>query len=579
MIGSRDTDRGHDYRVALFRRDVHGGDQVSLISSRAKKRRGQIVAVLGVSLLLAASLAACGGRKPAASGAIVRAAPQATRTAADVVTDLLNEIAVIEREQIRPRERDLSVLSGLLHSLRDSITKSLRLGQTRKALDAQASAGQIEEQIVGLATELDQLYAETGQLKAELALIHDELVASGSNLPEDVMDRLIEVVEDDIPARAPLIQGGVLVLPTPTATPMPTPRPSPSPLPTAVVLPTPQPPAPAPEEIVPAPVPPPSTGGGFVPPPPPRPTATPVPTSTGTPAGYEPTATPEPLIDPDPFPTADPELTPQPTSGVETPTAESTPDGSPTPEVTPLATPTPVDGSPTPTSSPVATATATAVLTPTPTVIVGTSTPSPTPWPTPQTNYSFGENILLNSDAELNAGAMDTIQVDAPVFWSSPQGEKMTVMNYGAIAKFPPAESSGVDVPGTKFFAGGPIGLAGISHGSQRLNLVDFAYQIDQSAVQYEISAYLGGVDDLVDRAGVTLTFVDDLGRLTGTVNLGPVNPEDRNYQTMFVYDTSTGLVPPGTRRVDVDLVMEGLFGYIDAFADNISLVLTYSPS
>ena len=90
----------------------------------------------------------------------------------------------------------------------------------------------------------------------------------------------------------------------------------------------------------------------------------------------------------------------------------------------------------------------------------------------------------------------------------------------------------------------------------------------------FEASCYLGGSANQPDIAGIELTFTNFSGVVFGHEQIGPVSSMDLGNQTGMMHLSLIEVVPPGTRIIEFGLRMEGVGGYIDAFADGLSLKL-----
>ncbi|GEM_PF-2821617 len=526
-----------------------------------KRATYQRIALALVLVAGAGVLSACGlFRRPAP---VVPATPAASRSVqlspSQELAAKLAALDQLERTEIKPRELQRQTLLDLINALRQAITVAVRTsGASAQALPSMAAkesaAVTLEGELGLIEGKLVSLYDQRDQLVTDIAAARDVLEDADVNgLPDEVKEQLKAVLgETALPAPVPggpAQPGAGVAVAVPTA-------------------------ATGGRSGVSAPASGSPTSGasaGAVP----QPTATPAQDYPQAPPGwYDPTPTPSngsggtpPVFNaPGPVPT----VTATPTvPAVATPTP--VPGG---PDATPTATPpgTPATGTATPAPTPSATGTpAAGTATPAPAPAPGT-TPTPLPTPPGAVPAQFGENLLLNSGAEAGPGAESMGEVVPVWYWSSTG--TLTVVKYGS-AGFPDAASSGADGPGVNFIAGGPIGISGTAGASQRLYLSALAAEIDAGEAAFDLSAFLGGWLNSPDVAGVLITFVDAYGQVLFVDSLGPVTAQDRSNATGMVLRTTTGPVPPGTRRVDVDLRMEGGDGYIDAYADNITFVLS----
>lgn len=78
------------------------------------------------------------------------------------------------------------------------------------------------------------------------------------------------------------------------------------------------------------------------------------------------------------------------------------------------------------------------------------------------------------------------------------------------------------------------------------------------------------------DNAEVHARFLAADGKSLGEAVIGPVLLAERDYKTMFLLKSASGILPAGTRNVEVRLQFNLVDGkYDDACADNIALVLS----
>ena len=79
---------------------------------------------------------------------------------------------------------------------------------------------------------------------------------------------------------------------------------------------------------------------------------------------------------------------------------------------------------------------------------------------------------------------------------------------------------------------------------------------IDAGGVNYSLSADLGGWQTL-DNNAVKATFLDNMFSLISSVTIGPVTAADRSNLTGLLNRTAAGLVPAGTRWIEVDVIVK----------------------
>ncbi len=185
---------------------------------------------------------------------------------------------------------------------------------------------------------------------------------------------------------------------------------------------------------------------------------------------------------------------------------------------------------------------------------------------------TLGSNLIVNGNAEADTGSNNGDQI-GPVTGFTSTGQ-FTVVQYGASGGFPQPADPGPADRGNNFFAGGPT--AALSTGSQLIQVGDASAAIDSGKVAYDLSAWLGGFATQDDNAVLSLSFLDTDAAQLGTASLGPVTEPDRGGNTGLLSRDLMGLVPIGTRSIDVTLTLTRDEGsYDDGYADNLSLVLS----
>ena len=77
-----------------------------------------------------------------------------------------------------------------------------------------------------------------------------------------------------------------------------------------------------------------------------------------------------------------------------------------------------------------------------------------------------------------------------------------------------------------------------------------------------------------MDNNAVKATFLDNTVSFISSVTIGPVTAADRGNLTGLLNRNATGLLPAGTRLIEIDVVVKWSQGYNSGVLDNISLVL-----
>lgn len=187
-------------------------------------------------------------------------------------------------------------------------------------------------------------------------------------------------------------------------------------------------------------------------------------------------------------------------------------------------------------------------------------------------NGLFNANLVKNGDAESGAASVSSYRTVEIPGWTVTN--QMTVLKYGTLGGFPTTNTPGPLNRGNQFFVGGPDDS--FSAASQTISVSAVGSVIDNKFARYKLTAFLGGVGGQKDSAGVRARFLDADGRLLGEAVIGPVLLVERDYKTMFLLKSASGILPAGTRNVEVRLLFSLVDGkYNDACADNIALVLT----
>lgn len=191
-----------------------------------------------------------------------------------------------------------------------------------------------------------------------------------------------------------------------------------------------------------------------------------------------------------------------------------------------------------------------------------------------QASGVLGSNLITNGDAEADAGGNGSTIVAPTGFHSS---GNLTIVSYSTGGGFPAPGDPGPSNRGLNFFAGGPN--TALSSATQSLDVSSITGLIDGGAVSFELAAYLGGFSSQQDSGKLTATFLGASRDVLGAGSIGPVTNSDRGNATGLLLRQTSGVVPIGTRFIDVQLTMTRQAGsYNDGYADNLSLVLSAVP-
>ncbi len=181
-------------------------------------------------------------------------------------------------------------------------------------------------------------------------------------------------------------------------------------------------------------------------------------------------------------------------------------------------------------------------------------------------------NMILNPEAEWGFGESDVSPPVAIPGFIPVDG--LTVLRYGSPNGLPSLDVAAQINGGGNFFAGG---TSDISSATQLMNVFDAAALIDSaSGVAYELNGYLGGYADQNDYAEVSLLFLNENGIEVGSEKLKPVNVTDRQNQTALLPRQAMGILPVGTRAVQLKVTMTKVETDVrnDGYLDNLRFVL-----
>jgi len=157
--------------------------------------------------------------------------------------------------------------------------------------------------------------------------------------------------------------------------------------------------------------------------------------------------------------------------------------------------------------------------------------------------------------------------------WTPVRGTSFTAVAYGTHG-FPGPHSPGPGHRGHNFFAGGPRGRT--SGATQAVKIGAYLSLIRGGHAAFTLSGFLGGEGTRGDYATLTITWKSVHGQVLGHATIGPVTERQRRGVSGLERRTRTGLVPRRTSQAVVSLRMVRTRpGYIDGFADNLSLTIS----
>lgn len=183
----------------------------------------------------------------------------------------------------------------------------------------------------------------------------------------------------------------------------------------------------------------------------------------------------------------------------------------------------------------------------------------------------FGNNLILNGDAESGAGSSDGYGIVPIPDWTVTSS--FNAVQYAAGGGFPTASVPGPSSRGANFFAGGPNSAS--ASATQLLSLSSYTSLIDGGSLSFELSGYFGGYLGQGDNAKLTASFRDGSSSLISDISIGEVSPADRGNATGLLFRSAVGTVPIGTREVLFTVLSARLEGsYNDGYLDNLSFTV-----
>lgn len=114
---------------------------------------------------------------------------------------------------------------------------------------------------------------------------------------------------------------------------------------------------------------------------------------------------------------------------------------------------------------------------------------------------------------------------------------------------------------------------------SQLINVGNLASIIDGGKGAYNLSGWLGGYTTDADSAIVNVSFLSQNNQSLGSIGITSPTAQQRNNTTGLFLQSTNGIIPVGTRQINVLLNADYARGRVnDAYFDNLSLVITPVP-
>ena len=183
----------------------------------------------------------------------------------------------------------------------------------------------------------------------------------------------------------------------------------------------------------------------------------------------------------------------------------------------------------------------------------------------------LGKNLIVNGNGEQGAcdpvgNAVGSAIPSIPVWKTT---GSFSVLCYGAsgfefannlgqtvsVSGLPDANSPGPENRGKNLFFGGAD--RGSSSASQLINVTDLASIIDTGKGAYDLGAWLGGYGTDQDNVLLSLDFLNKDGLSLSKTSIISPTPEERNNTTGLLFKSTQGILPVGSRQVNVILKYE----------------------
>ena len=187
--------------------------------------------------------------------------------------------------------------------------------------------------------------------------------------------------------------------------------------------------------------------------------------------------------------------------------------------------------------------------------------------PTGPSDGDLGINLVFNGDGELERGLTPGFDASVPGWVDN---GTMTTWIYDVPDYLQKTDPGPID-GGSNYFGGG----SGDSSMHQEIDLSGISEEIGWGNLTYSLTAYIGGYSNQNDCMEVLVEFFDSSGNLLLSGGIGPVYAADRNYTTGIHLHGEIGQVPADSAWVRVTLNAYLEYGYNDAYADNVSLILS----
>jgi hypothetical protein len=183
----------------------------------------------------------------------------------------------------------------------------------------------------------------------------------------------------------------------------------------------------------------------------------------------------------------------------------------------------------------------------------------------------FNRNLIRNGNAENSAGSLTGAYVGT-ANWTNALGQ-FTAVPYNAPGGYPVLTDTIPLDHGYNFFSGGNVAS---SFGTQMVTVTAISTTIDTGLVNYVLSGDFGGYATQEDYARLTVFFIDGIGGLIGSNQIGDVTAAQRGNATGLLHRSANGIVPIGTRTISIRAAMYRVSAGVsnDGYADNLSLVL-----
>ncbi len=200
---------------------------------------------------------------------------------------------------------------------------------------------------------------------------------------------------------------------------------------------------------------------------------------------------------------------------------------------------------------------------------------------------TFGTNLIVNGDAESYTLVNPGVTFGVADFTDWTRTGHASYVNYPDFCCFHYVTDPGTEAFGAGYFLGGDQASSELT---QSIFIGDQSALVDAGRVNFDMRGWLSSARQTatgaIDSVAFSVRFVDGLGNDLGGTGIASLDQAELTAlgspvtsQGYFQLSVSQGLVPAGTRSLDVALLFTRFNGTIlNAAADNLGFQLIQTP-